>query len=219
MLLNLLIILIGMFGSRIPDGKIDSYLKSQLKNYNRFEYKIVSMPRIIESQRVKVELAKDKELKINGSMAYIPVYVSKGKTRTQSFISLKIKLYDNVLIANRTIKRGEKLSPSDFSIKEIDVSELRSKAVKTGTDLENYTAKRNIKKNKVLTEILITRKTLIERNRIVKAVKRVGNIEISFNVKTRSAGNKDDLIKVYDYKNGNQFVAKVVNKNLVQIEE
>ncbi len=219
MLTNILIILLGIFGSRLSDNMINDYLKSKLTGYNRFEYEVLSTPKIFEARNVKVELAKDKELKLKGAMAYLPVYLEKGNTKTQSYISLRVRLYKNVLIAVKDIKKGERLSVNDFTVKEMDVAKLRNKPVAVEFNIENAIAKRTIRKNYVLQDVMIEARKLLEKNRIVKAVKQIGNIEISFNVKTRSAGDKDDVIKVYNYKNGKQFAARVINKNIVEIVE
>ncbi len=213
------ILLFGLFGGRISDNQIADYLKTQLSEYKRFEFKVVSMPRLLNSRSVDVEFAKDKELKINGSMAYLPVYVKKNGVKTQSFITLKIKLYQNVWVAGKTIRKGTKLDLSGFNLQEVDVAKLRNEPVSGNTDIREYVAKRTIRKGTVLQQNMLDKKNLLGRNQIVTAVKKIGNVEISFNAKTRTGGNKDDIIKIYNYTNGKQYLGKVINENLVQIIE
>ena len=219
MLHILFILLFSLFGSRISENQISAYLKTRLGEYNKFEFEIVSMPKILDSRNINVDFAKDKELKINGNMAYLPVYIQKKGAKTQSFITLKIKLYKSVLVARRTIRKGEKLNMSDFDLKEIDVTKLRNEPVTKNFEIGNFVAKRTIRKGIVLQQIMLDKKNLLGKNKIVKAVKKIGNVEISFNAKTRTAGNNGDIIKVYNYSNGKQYLGKVINKNLVQIIE
>ncbi len=219
MLHILFILLFSLFGNGISENRVSAYLKNRLGEYDKFEFKIVSLPKMLESRNVKVNFAEDKELKINGGMAYVPVYIQKKGAKTQSFITLKIKLFKNVLVARRTVRKGEKLNISDFDLMEMDVAKLRGKPVANNFEPGRYIAKRTIRKGMVLQQAMLDEKNLLGKNEIVKAVKKIGNVEISFNAKTRTSGNSGDIIKVYNYSNGKQYLGKVINKNLVQIIE
>ncbi len=114
---------LALFGGGIKT-EMDSYLKAKLSGYQSYKYEIMNQPK----GYAKIEIAEDKEMNINGSIAYVPVRLTRNNNSIiNSYISVRLKLYKNVIVASRDIEPKEKLSSKYFEIKPEEISEIRGK--------------------------------------------------------------------------------------------
>ncbi len=218
MLSYIIITLVLFFSGSNIEKKINDYLKNQLKNYTKFEYSIVSLPRSIRMNNNSFYVAADKGFKFNNGYGYVPVYIkTRGNKTKESVITVKLKLYKDVLIANQDIKAGTKLKSTMFNIKTQNVVKLFSKPLTDINGLADYEVKRKIKKGSILQEDMVKDIPVVELGNPVIAYKIVGNVEISFKAKARNSGRKGD--KIFVAANKRIFKGVVVNKNYVKIIE
>lgn len=112
-------------------SQLDSYLKQKLSDFTKYEYEVVSLPSYIESMNDKrISISSDREFKINYGFAYVPVDIKLSSDNiSQSIITLKVNLYDEVFTSLRKIKRGETISQGDFAVSEKEITHLRNEAV------------------------------------------------------------------------------------------
>ena len=99
-----ILLLVSQPGSDLKND-ISKYLNNHFKEYEKFEYEIIRIP----SGYSAIEILNDKEFKINGTMAYIPVKIRRNKHIAQSYISIRLKLYKVVLVTVRDVKRKGEL--------------------------------------------------------------------------------------------------------------
>lgn len=195
---------------------INDYLKAQLSEYQKFEYSIVS-PVSVDLDLISVD--DSREFKLNGSFAYLPIkQKSDNGTYVNSFLTLRLKLYKEVLVANRSLRKNEILNKSDFSLKSKEVSSLRFSPISSFDMIENYRCRLKISKKSILQDGMIEKIPDIEIGDRVEALFISNSVTIGFTVTSRSEGYVGNIIKV---KNDDQkiYKAKVINNTTVKIIE
>ncbi len=200
-------------GSDIKDNIAD-YLSSHLKGYEKYEYEILKMP----SDYSSIKILNEKDLKLSGDLAYVPVNIVKNNRSAQSYITVKLNLYRNVLITVRDIKRKDELTKSDF---EISLQNIAGKHAKPFTDIESissYRSKKNLQEGKILTKNDIEKIPLIKIGDKIKASVVEGNVMIQFDAVSRQEGSEGDIINIITSDN-KRFKAKVVDNFNVLINE
>jgi len=201
-------------GSTDIKDQVKTYLNDQFKQYERFEYEILKMPTDYSS----IEILKEKDFKINENLSYLPVKIVKNGRTVQAYITIRLKLYKNVLVALRDIDRKENLSQSDFELRLCDVTELNASPINTKDDLNNYRSKKNLKDGEVLTENDIEKLPVINSGDKITASIVNGNVLIQTDAVSRQDGSIGDVINILTDDN-RQFKAKVVDFNNVLIIE
>ena len=199
-----------------PDIKdqVKTYLSDQFKEYKSFEYEIVKMP----SDYSSIEILKEKELRVSGSLGYLPVKIVKSGRTAQAYLTIRLQLFKDALVTLRDIKRKENLDKTDFELKLCDVTELNSIPVPGNEHLDIYRSKKNLKAGDILTENDIEQLPVINAGDKITASVVEGNVLIQTEVVSKQDGGVNDIISVLTDDN-RQFKAKVVDFNNVLIIE
>lgn len=214
-MISLLLSVIIFFapGNNIKD-KVGKYLKEKLSYYESFEFEIVKAP----ENYISIEII-NRELDLRGNIVHLPVKIieTRGKSST-TYLSVKLKLYRNVLVAIKTIKRNEKLTASYFDIQKTDVTGLRGTPVIIKEGVELYRAKSLINPGAVLTEEYIEPVPVILSGEQINAHSISGNVVVSIEAFARQDGAEGDVIRVIT-KDKKLFKARVIDGLNVQILE
>lgn len=195
---------------------INDYLKAQLSEYQKIEFTIVS-PASVDLSLISID--NSREFKHNGSFAYLPIkQKSNNGGYINSFLTLRLKLYKNVLVANRSLRKNEILNKSDFSLKSKEVSSLRFPPISSFDMLDKYRCRLKISEKSILQDGMIEKIPDIEIGDRVEALFISNSVSIGFTATSRSEGCVGNIIKV---KSDDQriFRAKVINNTTVKIIE
>ncbi|NOX18808.1 MAG: flagellar basal body P-ring formation protein FlgA [Chlorobi bacterium] len=186
-----------VIGARGYANSFDEYLKKEFKDYNSFSYEIMTLPRSIKSLDDKrLEIDEDRELRVRKGFAYVPALVKVGSAIKKCVVTLKVKLYRSVLVANRKIKKGEIFSPFDFRVEEKDVSTYGDQIVSEKDDIGNCRANVTIKKDDILIGRMVEAIPLIKRGDEVTVNARYGTVVATFPAIAREDGTKGKKIRV-----------------------
>ncbi len=196
------------------EEKIEPYLNTQLKNYDKIEFEILKTP----SDYSSIKILSEKKLKVIGNYAYIPVEIVKKKKTSQSYITVKLKLYKNVLTAVRDIKAKEELTANDFTTGLQDVAAVKGKPVTEPDTVSFFRSKRNLHEGEILTENKIEKIPVIKIGSRVKASIVQGNVMIQTEAVSKQEGGAGDIIRIVTT-DKKQFKAKVIDSNNVLITE
>ena len=195
---------------------ITDYLQRQLSDYNKIEYEIISPKKI---NLGKCTIDNSRNLKVEGSYAYLPVKFSGNEENSKnSLITLKLKLYKNVLQNNRTIDKRENLDQNYFNIVEKEVTSLRFEPVDISASLANYRAKFRIAENSILQKSMIENIPDIRVGDRITAIYNNNSVNVTFAVTARTSGEVGKIIKV-KRDDKKLFKALVVNNTIVKIIE
>ena len=172
---------------------VRKYLSEKLKDYSKFSYDIVSPKKANLSE---YDIDTSREIKISSDLAYLPVIKSKNGEINHSFLTLRVKLYKEVLITTKPIMKNQYLTINDFEVVNKEVSRLRFEPIETSLNLGNYRSRLNIKENTILQNTMIEKIPDIETGDRVEAVYNNHSLNIRFNVTARSEGIAGSIIRV-----------------------
>lgn len=196
-------------------NELEGYLKKNLSNYKDFKYEIVQMP----GKFKHASILKTNEFNISGNLAYVPVKITNDNNRTTNiFITVRLKLYQNVLVAAHKIKYRKILSKSDFKIEKENVAEVRGTPIKSFKGINNLRSKVSINAGEILTEEAVEEKPVINVGDIIKASVNIGTVYVSTQATARQEGRPGDIIRIMT-KDKKQFKAKVIDSHNVIIVE
>lgn len=196
--------------------ELSKYLEAQLRDYERIEYTIISPQDINEKQ---IELDKDRNFKLNGEFAYVPIkeFMENGNSKN-SVLTLKLKLFQKVLVANHPIVKKKYINSEDFRIIVKEISALRNNPVATTIPFSSYRAKIQIHENTIVQWNMLEKIPQIESGDRVDAIFSKSFININFKVTARSSGDIGSVIKV-KRDDRKIFKARVINNSTVKIIE
>ncbi|MDP4172802.1 MAG: flagellar basal body P-ring formation chaperone FlgA [Bacteroidota bacterium] len=202
----------------ILQKNIENYLKEQLKGYEKFEFELVSSPATKPSDKISID--QDRQFRLSGNMAYVPVkiYSIDGRNSSSSLLSVRVKLYKMIFVATTAIKYGTELKESNFVQKLSDVAQLRGLPVEDLKEISSTKSKFNIREGDILTKESIQPLPLIRNGEKVVAIFSSGNLSITLDAAARQDGAKGDIIRIVT-PDKKLFKAKVVDENSVIIQE
>ncbi len=205
-----------LIGNNNEELNINDYLSKHISGYKSIEYTIVSPKNIVLSTCI---IDDSRNIKVTGNFAYLPIkQLNKNGTFKNTIITLRLKLFKNVLVANRKIVKKEFLNTHDFKIVEKEVSKLRFSPVDVSVPLDYYRSKLKISKNSILQVSMLEKIPDIQTGDRIEAVFINNSVNISFVVTARSEGVVGDLIKI-KRDDRKIFKAKIINNKTVKIIE
>lgn len=213
--MKMLLLILALFvNNNSLDKQVRGYLTKHLSDYQKFEYEILASPKTSDT----IELQDDKEFNISKNMVYIPVKVASRNSVVSSVISVKVKLYKNVLVANQVIRSRTDLNEAMFESRLVEVTSLRGTPVEDAGLVKSLRNKKIINTGEVLIEESCENMPIIFTGDEVTAVKNIGSVTITVQAFAREDGAAGDKIKIRTIDN-KQFTAKIIDRKKVFIEE
>lgn len=217
MLLLLKILLINLIATNAEEElDLSKYLEAHLRDYERIEYTIISPQDFNEKQ---IKLDDDRKFKFNGDFAYVPIKeIMENGNSKNSVLTLKLKLFQKVLVANHPIVKKEYIKPEDFRIIVKEISSLRNNPVNSSISFSSYRTKIKIHENTIVQWNMLEKIPQIESGDRIDAIFSKSFVNISFKVTARSSGDIGSVIKV-KRDDRKLFKARVINNSTVKIIE
>lgn len=195
------------------DAQLEKYLAEKFASYKKFDYQLSQMPKSFS----KLEINTAREFRLAKNYAYVPVIVyDKKKFPSQSFLTVKVKLYKEVLVANEKINQNTALNYTMFGTRLEDVSLYSDKVV----DVKNIAGKRSkvpIKSGSILTSDMVEQIPVVFKGDKIVIHSGRNGVDISVDAISRQDGCIGEVISVQS--NNKIFKAKVIDKfNLTLVE-
>lgn len=217
-MLSYIILILSFFSFQQPDGfkeEVEAYLKQNLKQYERFEFEILQAP----EKSKKIIINGDKPFSCSGGYANINVTsIDKNDKVTQTYITVKLKLYRNVLLSLVDIKAKEEISADKIEQKLLDVTTLKGEPFDKPGDLLGNVAKMRINKGRVITSDIIEAPPVIKSGDRINANSVRGNVIVTVDAIAKQDGRTGEIIRIMTKEN-KQFKGKVIDSNNVIIVE
>ncbi|MEJ5350743.1 MAG: flagellar basal body P-ring formation chaperone FlgA [Melioribacteraceae bacterium] len=216
-MISALLILLQIFfnSDKAFESQLKNYLDEKFASYDKYEYQVKEMPK----NYFKLVLDYEREFNLNKNYAFVPVKIYDRKNKVSfSLITLKVKLYQNVLIALQNIDRNELLSENQFTHKLIDITNVRGKVIQNLDFAEGFRAKTKIKNGSILIEELIEPVPDVFYNDKLILHAGKNGVDISTEVTAREDGRIGDVIRVVTNDN-KLFKAKIIDKYNVSLIE
>lgn len=209
------ILLFIMPSTKSIERQVQEYLNLKLNNYESFEFELMN-----EREKFSaITIRSSEEFVTSGSMGYIPVKIIRDdNSEVNSILSVKIKIFAEVLAAINSIDSKSELNPAGFEYKLMDITSLRGEPITDLLVISSLRAKGFIKAGSVLIEEKTETIPAVYSGDKVKANIRYGNVLLSTEAYARNDGSIGDVIKIRT-KNKKQFRAKIINSKNVNIIE
>ncbi len=151
------------------------------------------------------------------SQSTISVLYSTPKKDKKIYFKYQIKAKIPVYKATTLIRKDTSLTLENLHLEKILFTNIVSTPI-SKEYLNRYSAKRTIKKNKIITIRDIKQSLDIMKNQHINAIISDGELKITFQAKALQSGFIGDIIKI---KRGKKkiFKAKIVSKNRVEVIE
>jgi len=211
-----LLILLNIFQGSFQSGKeIRIYLEKTFPDYERIEYVIDD--KTAGSQKYFID--EEREARLSKNLLLVPVKIVDRKgNASKSFITLRVKLYKTVLVANQEISRDEMLSSIQFRKELKDVALLNGTPVSETDQLTGSRSRNRLKNGTVLVkEMMETIPDILPEDRLLLHAGGNG-VDITTEVTAREKGNIGDVIRVISEQK-KIFTARIIDKyNVLLIE-
>ena len=195
--------------------RIGDYLKDKLTQYDKYEYSIVKIPAF----EGKYEIRNETKINLSSSFAYIPIKITRPNSNIiQTYITVRLKLFNTICIAKNIIEPGQPLSNDDVELKLVNVTDLRGTPIESLDELNGWRSKVKITPGSVLLKELLDEIPVINKGEHITACAISGNVKISTNAEAKQDGVIGDVIYIVT-KDKKQFKAKIIDSNHVIIVE
>lgn len=138
--------------------------------------------------------------------------------RTTFTMASEIKVSQEVAVAKRDIKRGEKLFGADIAYRLMDISDLPYEPITGGFSFKRTEVSGYLRKGAILSSTRVKRQADIVRGSTVRIVYKKGKLSISTSGRARQDGHVGDFILVENSKSHKVIKGKVIRPGLVVIE-
>ncbi|MEJ5261723.1 MAG: flagellar basal body P-ring formation chaperone FlgA [Ignavibacterium sp.] len=212
MILLLIILLTLSISAQDLNSDVEKYLYQRLSGFDKIEYSILN-----DLKQNNHVIDYNRELKIKGNIAYLPIKISENGKWTNSILTLQLKLYKQVPVASREIQRKENLDDNSYTLQSVDVSSLKSRVVELSDLQKSLRAKVIIKQGEILTQDLVEEIPVIHSGSKVVAECIKGSVVVSTEAIARQDGKMNQIIDVLTSSN-ELLKAKVISSQKVLIE-
>ncbi len=202
-----------LFSGGSLNQAVDNYLKEKLSSYDKYEFEIMNYP------DGNVTLEDDPGFKISGNFIYIPVdVVYKNSTESRTYLTIKVKLFKNVLVASENISAKELLDTSDVLIQLKDVTNFRGNPLSSLNEISGVRSKIFIKRGSVLSSEFIEPEPVVKNGDKVTAISKAGNVIVSTKAEAKQEGITGEVIRIVT-KDKKQLKAKIIDSQNVLITD
>ncbi len=144
-------------------------------------------------------------------------YADERGSAHRSVISLRLRTFQNVLLASERIAKHQTLSETKFRREMVETTLLNNPLV-FGCTMENFRSTRMITEGAMITQTHIQKIPPVLQNEKIKIMSRVANIQVSTFGRAISDGNFGEKIIVQPEGTHERILATVIAKGLAEVE-
>lgn len=198
--------------------KIKKNITEQLESLvgGKIEVDVAALPyQEIELPDGKIEVKTDIDLaNLSSSIIKVGIFVDGIKVRSFG-ARVDIKVFEDVMVAQDWIKRGETLK--NLKAEEKDISSMMDDVVKKDLGSGNYLARRNIKPGEIINKNYIEKVPTIVKNSPVSLIFKTPLVSVTVPAIAMTSGKIGDYIKVKNKESRKSYVGKIIGENIVLV--
>lgn len=141
-----------------------------------------------------------------------------GQTISKGQVRVRIHKYEEVYVATENIRRRDAIDKTRLVLKRMEVTSLRQQPLTTLDGLERYRARLLIRKDQIITTNLMELVPDIEVGHEVTIILKNQLMQITAPGRVLESGSIGDAIRVKNKATGKVIVARVVDKNSVEVD-
>lgn len=225
-ILTFLIPIYGFAEQLVSGSDMINYAQKHLINYlgNDYSKDNVEIIAVHPLQDVKLPDGKitmgidNNEMASIGKYYTLPLTLSvNDKPLKTIYINLKTKLFETVVIAQRTIKMHQILNEDDLNVARIELGGNSSGLFKNVQDLIGMKTAQYIQAGKPITADNITRTPIVNKNKQLKVIGKIGNIEATIYGIAQENGFINDVIKIQNPSTQKMITARIIDKESAEL--
>lgn len=155
-----------------------------------------------------------------GAHYTVPVRVRVNHQPVKTvYTQFTVEKYQDVVIATHPLKRHHRIVLEDITLERKNISKIKNKNL-IYSDINDLLGMRTatfVQADKIIKSTAIEQVPLVLKNKQVKVIARLGNVQASLYGIAREEGKKTDVIKVENPSTKKIFMARVINKNQVEL--
>ncbi len=195
-------------------NRVDDYLRKQLGTNVIYEFEIINIP----DTYTRIEILTERNVNIQGGIAYIPVSVVRHNNRpAQTTLSVRLKIFKETVVSVSDIGRKEILNENLFELKMVDIAGIRGNPITTIENLNKFRSRVMINQSSILTSEMIEPVPEILVGDFITASVAKGNVVISLDAISRQEGISGDIISIKTLNDNRNFKARVIDSQNVLI--
>ncbi len=141
-----------------------------------------------------------------------------GEVEETFYSKATVAAYDEVVVAVRPIKRGDRITRSNVRLEKRELSSLRDGAFFSLDDVRGHVARSTIQPGREVTERKIELPTLVKRNQIIAVETRIGGLTIRGRARVLSDGSAGDVLDCMNLNSKEEFVGVLRPDGVLQVD-
>lgn len=198
-------------------------VKSYLQDYyqNQFDAVEIDVNRLDPRLRLahcQGELAYSvRDLTNNGGAVSVKTECL-GATPWSIYIGAQINIYQQVVVTNKTLNRGDIVQRADLSLQKMNSSALRNGYFTAFAEALGKEVRRNLEAGEIMRDGLLSVPLAINRGDIITVTSSNGAINVNTRAEALSHGRVGEQIRVRNLTSERIIVANVVEPGLVEVK-
>ncbi len=153
-----------------------------------------------------------------GLFTILATIIENGEEVETNQVRMRIKKYQTVLVVKDRIKRSDALSPDQFGLERMEITNLTEQPMESPEAIKGYRAARNLRVGTILTSGAIEPIPDVESGRETLIVYNDGLCKITAAGIAMQSGITGDYIKVKNKATKKIIVARVIDENAVSVD-
>lgn len=141
-----------------------------------------------------------------------------GSQPWKVILPVTIRVYADVVIANRPIPRNSQLTRADLSLVRRELSAIHSGAYNRMGDVVDMVLLNPVNKDTVLTAVMLKPKRLVQRGETVTILAESSSVVIRTQGIALMDGHRGQMIRIQNSRSGRQLDAEVVDDAIVKVK-
>ncbi|KAA3615494.1 MAG: flagella basal body P-ring formation protein FlgA [Calditrichaeota bacterium] len=205
---------------KIEDA-VASYISKELKNKKlewRFEFLRIAekIAGPVKAGELKVRLQNARLKK--GHTTFDVRVLSSGKTVNRTKVTGTLRIFEDVAVAAKSLKRGDKIGAADMVLKQMETTYISGDLINTITANTAMECRVRIPAGKVLTRKMIAETPTIRKGETVELEILAGNVFLRTNALSQQNGRLHEKIRVWMQDTRKILKGEVVGKGKVRVE-
>ncbi len=133
------------------------------------------------------------------------------------YLSAKVSMMQQVLVASRALTRGSIITKKDFQLQARNITRLHQGFLQDPADAQGKTLKRNLRKGKVITPRLIATPLMVKKGNHITILADTSGINVRMAGKALTNGAMGDRIRVQNMSSKRELEAIVAAPGIVKV--
>ena len=171
----------------------------------------------VPADRVQVALASHPQARRVGKVPVTVTLSVDGRVLRRGVVNAEVRMSEPVVVALRTVRRGETLSSEHLGIEQRDLSDLPEGFVRDPRDLIGRRATRSIAPGKVLQKGWVETPPVVHRGEVVRMRLEHGPLLIEGRGVARRDGRPGEWIRVLNPESKRELMGRVEGDGVVHV--